>query len=103
MLTSSENGTGVCVCVCEALACRAVRANVSGWVKTADTEFACVAVGGASSSGAAAGSARSQGGVLQCHWGLRAPQPGVHGASGPVGSWHTLLHQLPGAPLPVAC
>ncbi len=81
-----------------------MRVNHSaGWGKTADAEFVWFAVGGASSGGAAAGSAWGQGGVLQCHWGLRAPQPGVHGAPGPVGTRHTLLHQFPGAPLSVAC
>ena len=45
----------------------------AGWLKTADTaESVWFAVGGASSGGAAAGSARGQGGVLQCHGGLRA-------------------------------
>ena len=52
--------------------------------------------GGAGCDGTAEGLARSKGGVLQRHRCLRAPQPGVHGPSRPVGGWHPLFLQLPG-------
>ena len=52
--------------------------------------------GGASSDGAAEGSAPGSRRVLQRHRRIRATQPGLYGPTRPLGPWHPLLLQLPG-------